>query len=95
MRENNQCGDTMVKRANAHSRETAFRIAIVMVTLGIAALLNGAGLVSSNGEGFRMIKQGAVKIDGEKISDKNLKLSSGFQGVVQVGKRKFARVKLS
>ncbi|NNJ90499.1 MAG: tyrosine--tRNA ligase [Gammaproteobacteria bacterium] len=63
--------------------------------LGIAALLNGAGLVSSNGEGFRMIKQGAVKIDGEKVSDKNLRLPSGFEGVVQVGKRKFARVKLS
>jgi len=63
--------------------------------LGIAALLNAAGLVSSNGEGFRMIKQGAVKIDGEKVSDKNLRLPSGFEGVVQVGKRKFARVKLS
>jgi tyrosyl-tRNA synthetase len=63
--------------------------------LGIAALLNGAGLVSSNGEGFRMIKQGAVKIDGEKVSDKNLRFASGFEAVVQVGKRKFARVKLS
>ena len=63
--------------------------------LGIAALLNAAGLVSSNGEGFRMIKQGAVKIDGEKVSDKNLRLPSGFEGVVQVGKRKFVRVKLS
>ena len=63
--------------------------------LGIAALLNAAGLVASNGEGFRMIKQGAVKIDGEKITDKNLRLVSGFAGVVQVGKRKFARVVLS
>ena len=63
--------------------------------LGIAALLNAAGLVSSNGEGFRMIKQGAVKIDGEKVSDRNLKLAAGFEGVIQVGKRKFARVKLS
>jgi len=63
--------------------------------LGIAALLNAAGLVSSNGEGFRMIKQGAVKIDGEKVSDRNLKLAAGFEGVIQVGKRKFARVKLN
>jgi len=63
--------------------------------LGIATLLNSAGLVSSNGEGFRMIKQGAVKIDGEKVSDRNLKLAAGFEGVIQVGKRKFARVKLA
>lgn len=63
--------------------------------LGIAALLNAAGLVSSNGEGFRMIKQGAVKIDGEKVSDKELRLSSGFSGVVQVGKRKFVKIILN
>ena len=63
--------------------------------LGIAALLNAAGLVSSNGEGFRMIKQGAVKIDGEKVSDKSLMLTAGFNGVVQVGKRKFAKITLT
>ena len=63
-------------------------------SLGIASLLNNAGLVASNGEGFRMIKQGAVKIDGEKVSDKNLRLPSGFNGVVQVGKRRFAKVTL-
>jgi tyrosyl-tRNA synthetase len=63
--------------------------------LGIAALLNNAGLVSSNGEGFRMVKQGAVKLDGEKVSDKNLRLPSGFSGIVQVGKRRFARVTLA
>lgn len=62
--------------------------------MGIAALLNAAGLVSSNGEGFRMLKQGAVKIDGEKVSDKDLKLEKGFHGVLQVGKRRFAKVKL-
>ncbi len=60
--------------------------------LGIAALLSAAGMVKSNGEGFRMIKQGAVKIDGEKVSDKALVLASGFNGVVQVGKRRFAKV---
>lgn len=63
--------------------------------MGIAAVLNAAGLVSSNGEGFRMIKQGAVKLDGEKISDKDLRLSKGFAGVLQVGKRRFAKVALS
>jgi tyrosyl-tRNA synthetase len=62
--------------------------------MGIAALLSNAGLVKSNGEGFRMIKQGAVKIDGEKVSDQSLSLAAGFTGVVQVGKRRFARVTL-
>jgi tyrosyl-tRNA synthetase len=62
--------------------------------MGIAALLSNAGLVKSNGEGFRMIKQGAVKIDGEKVSDQSLSLAAGFAGVVQVGKRRFARVTL-
>ena len=42
-----------------------------------------------------MIAQGGVKLDGEKVSDKALKLAAGMQVVVQVGKRKFARVKLT
>lgn len=63
--------------------------------LGIAQLLKEAGLVSSTSEAFRMIKQGAVKIDGEKISDKGLQLQAGTEHVYQVGKRKFAKVTLS
>ena len=49
--------------------------------LGIAAALSKAGLTSSNSEAFRMIKQGAVKIDGEKVSDKNLVLEPGFNAI--------------
>lgn len=62
--------------------------------LGIAAALTACGLTASNSEAFRMIKQGAVKIDGEKISDRSLMLSTGFEGVLQVGKRRFARLTL-
>ena len=58
----------------------------------IANALKDAGLVQSTSEAFRMIKQGAVKIDGEKIEDKGLKLSAGTEQVVQVGKRRFARL---
>lgn len=58
----------------------------------IAALLRTAGLVNSNGEGMRMIKQGAVKIDGEKVSDASLVIQKGAEGVFQVGKRKFAKL---
>jgi tyrosyl-tRNA synthetase len=62
--------------------------------LGIAHLLSQAGLVASNGEAFRMIKQGAVKIDGERVSDKGLEIKAGSTHVYQVGKRRFARVLL-
>jgi tyrosyl-tRNA synthetase len=62
--------------------------------LGIANLLSQAELVSSNGEAFRMIKQGAVKIDGQRIEDKGLEIAAGNTHVYQVGKRRFARVTL-
>ena len=63
--------------------------------LGIAHLLKGAGLVGSTSEAFRMIKQGAVKIDGERVEDRALHVQSGSTHIYQVGKRKFARVTLT
>ncbi len=60
----------------------------------IGNLLKDANLVDSTSEAFRMIKQGAVKIDGEKVADKDINLPSGT-AVYQVGKRKFARITLS
>ncbi|MEM8816116.1 MAG: tyrosine--tRNA ligase [Pseudomonadota bacterium] len=60
--------------------------------LGIAHLLKGATLVSSTSEAFRMIKQGAVRIDGERIEDRGLELSAGSTHVYQVGRRRYARV---
>ncbi len=60
--------------------------------LGIAAALTACGLTASNSEAFRMIQQGAVKIDGDKVSDRSLILTQGFVGVLQVGKRRFARL---
>ena len=62
--------------------------------LGIAHLLKQAGLVSSTSEAFRMIQQGAVRIDGERVADRGLELEAGTTHVYQVGKRKFARVTL-
>ena len=61
-------------------------------SLPIANLLKEAGLVSSTSEAFRMIKQGAVKIDGEKLEDKSVRFESGTCHVFQVGKRRFARI---
>ncbi len=63
-------------------------------TLGIAQMLKQSGLVPSTGEANRMIEQGGVKLDGEKVNDKMLALSKGLTVVAQVGKRRFARVTL-
>ncbi|MDP3008444.1 MAG: tyrosine--tRNA ligase [Methylococcales bacterium] len=60
----------------------------------IATLLKEAGLTPSTSEAIRMINQGAVKIDGEKVSDTKLLLAIGSNHVYQVGKRKFARVEV-
>lgn len=58
----------------------------------IANVLKEAGLTTSTSDAMRMIKQGAVKIDGEKVVDKSLVIQAGLEGVFQVGKRKFARI---
>jgi len=63
--------------------------------IGVAAVLTAAGLTASNSEAFRMIAQGAVKLDGEKISDRAMLLQAGFNGVLQVGKRRMCRLRLS
>ena len=62
--------------------------------MGIGALLKAAGLAASSGEGNRHIDGGAVRIDGSVVSDKSLKIEAG-SFVLQVGKRKFAKVTLS
>jgi tyrosyl-tRNA synthetase len=61
----------------------------------IASALKQAGLVSSTSDGIRMVKQGAVKIDGEKVENPKLELPEDFDAVVQVGKRRFAKVKVA
>jgi tyrosyl-tRNA synthetase len=63
--------------------------------LGIAHLLQRGGLVSSTSEAFRMIKQGAVRIDGERIEDRSLQIDAGTTHVFQVGRRRFARISLT
>lgn len=60
----------------------------------LPTLLRLAGLVDSSSEGARMVSQGAVRIDGERVEDKGLSLAVGASHVVQVGKRRFARVRI-
>jgi tyrosyl-tRNA synthetase len=62
--------------------------------LAIASLLKEAGLVASTSEALRLIQQGAVRIDGERVGDRNLELAVGSKHVYQVGKRRVARVEV-
>lgn len=63
--------------------------------LGIALMLKQSGLTASTSEALRMIEQGGVKVDGTKIENKNLELSAQGEYILQVGKRKFARIKFA
>ncbi len=63
--------------------------------LPIANLLKEAGLVASTSEALRLIGQGGVRIDGEKIDDRALRIAAGSVAVYQVGKHRFARVALT
>jgi tyrosyl-tRNA synthetase len=60
----------------------------------IANLLRDAGLVASTSDALRMIKQGAVRIDSERVEDAGLKIAKGDAHIFQVGKRRFAQIKL-
>ena len=62
--------------------------------IAVAQLLKQANLTPSTSEAQRMIEQGGVKLDGERVSDKGLKIPAGRSVVAQVGKRKFARIRV-
>lgn len=64
-------------------------------SIGIAHLLKGAALVPSTSEALRMIRQGAVRIDGARIEDRGLEIAKGSTAVYQVGRRRFARVRVA
>ncbi len=72
-----------------------FELSAAANGLPVANLLQQANLVESTSDAHRMIKQGAVRIDGEKISDRKLSIKAGTEHVFQVGKRRFAKVRLS
>jgi tyrosyl-tRNA synthetase len=70
-------------------------LAVAGGQLGIAQVLKGAGLVPSTSDAYRQIKQGAVRIDGERVDDGSLAFAAGASHVFQVGKRRVARVTLA
>ena len=63
--------------------------------MGIAHILKNSGLCSSTSDAIRMVKQGAAKLNGEKITDPKQTFPTGTHDVFQVGKRKFIKIKLS
>lgn len=71
------------------------RISAPQGGLGIVHVLKQAGLTASTSESIRMIEQGAVRADGEKVADKGALIAAGASVVLQVGKRKFARVTIA
>ena len=92
MRSARSTTSTIARRAACR---TTFRtVTLAGAPLAIGQLLKQAGLVPSTSEALRNIEQGGVKIDGATVSDKGLKIEAG-EFVVQVGKRRFARVTLT
>ncbi len=83
-----------VNRSKGGVPEDIPEVALSGAPLGIAALLKAAGLAPSSSEANRLIDGGGVRVDSGVVSDKGLKLAAGTY-VVQVGKRKFARVTLA
>lgn len=82
------------QRARGGAPDVMPDVALTGAPLAIGALLKQANLVASSSEAMRMVEQGGVRIDGATVGDKGLKVAAG-RYVVQVGKRKFARVELS
>lgn len=62
--------------------------------MGIAQVMKASNLTASTSEALRLIEQGGVKLDGERVEDRNMQLARGVPFVLQVGKRKFARITL-
>ena len=82
-----------INRSKGGVPDEIAEVSLAGAPLAIGSLLKQAGLVPSTSEAMRMIEQGGVRLDGAVVSDKALKVAAGTV-VVQVGKRKFARVRL-
>ena len=83
-----------IKRSQGGVPDEIAEVSVSGAPMGIGALLKAAGLATSGGDATRLIEGGGVRVDSSVVSDKALKLAAGIY-VLQVGKRKFARVSLS
>jgi tyrosyl-tRNA synthetase len=91
--------DTFVARFSQKSLPTDLPLVFLSSAdaggLKLAAALKEAGLVTSNSEANRKIAEGAVRVDGNKTTDKELRLAVGAEHILQLGPRRFARVQVS
>ena len=83
-----------IKRSQGGVPDEIAEVSVSGAPMGIGALLKAAGLATSGGDATRLIEGGGVRVDSSVVSDKALKLAAGIY-VLQVGKRKFARVSLA
>jgi tyrosyl-tRNA synthetase len=89
--------ENFIKRFRDHEIPADIELVVINVPAagyGIASVLRDAQLVSSNSEANRMIEQGAVRIDGERVSSRDLVIAANSELVLQVGKRRYKRVRL-
>jgi len=84
--------ENFVARFQKHEMPENLELIVLHGEMGIAHLLKAVGLVSSTSDGIRMIDAGAVKIEGERVSDSRLMIKLNEEHIYQVGKRKFAKV---
>jgi tyrosyl-tRNA synthetase len=89
--------ESFIKRFRDHEIPADLELVVINVPAtgyGIAGVLRDAQLVGSNSEANRMIEQGAVRIDGERVMSRDLVIAANSELVVQVGKRRYKRVRL-
>jgi len=85
--------ETRFKHGQMPDEMPLYEVTVGKEGMLIANLLKEAGLVGSTSEALRMLKQNAIKMDAERITDKAMVVMPGTEAVFQVGKRKFARIK--
>ena len=83
-----------INRSKGGVPDVMTEVSVSGAPMGIGALLKAAGLAASGGEASRLMEGGGVRVDSAVVSDKALRLAAGIY-VLQVGKRKFARVTLA
>ena len=89
--------DHFIKRFRDHEIPTDLELLVIAAPeagSGIASVLRDARLVSSNSEANRMIEQGAVRINGERVTNRDLVIAVNADLVLQVGKRRYKRIRL-
>ena len=92
-----KCKDTFLKRFQKGQMPDdieSIQVDIEGDSILLVNLLKDANMIASVSEGNRLIKQGGIKIDAEKVEDQKLEVNKGSENIYQVGKRKFLRIKV-